>query len=106
MSGWLLVERAGTRIALPLAQTAGVFENAGIHACPGLAAGWLGFFLAGGTLAPVYDGAPGREPGGLLVCAERDGFRVALVADRIERLDAPPENARPAEALLRELQPG
>ena len=105
MSGCLVLHRGDNRFAVELEEAVEVAQAGRIHECPGLAPGWRGFVLAGDTLAPVYDSAPGAAGGELLVSAEHDGFRVAVVADRIERAAARPRDARPLHALLAALAP-
>ena len=76
-----------------------------MQSCPGLAPGWRGFLLDAGTLIPVYDPAPELPPAPLLVCADRDGMRYAIAAERIERVAAAPPEAESLGVLAGQLLP-
>lgn len=105
MSGCLVLHRGTRSFAVELEAAVEVAQAGRIHECPGLAEGWRGFVLAGDTLAPVFDPVPGAPGGDLLVSAEHDGFRVAVVADRIERSAARPGGAPSLLDLLAGLAP-
>lgn len=92
MSAGLVLQRGDRLYFAGLEELYGVREPDGVQSCPGLAPGWRGFLLDAGTLIPVYDPAPDLPPAPLLVCADRDGMRYAVAAERIERVtEAPPE---------------
>ena len=105
MNAGLVLQRGDRLYFTVLEELHGVREPDGVQGCPGLAPGWRGFLLDAGTLIPVYDPAPELPAAPLLVCADRDGMRYAIAAERIERVNEAPPEAEQLSSLAARLLP-